>query len=116
MSVGVLMDEHVQSAITFGLRRRGVDVLTAQEVGSDGMADSELLDRARALRRIVFTRDSDFLAIAAARQSAGEYFIGVVYAKQQGVSFKQCIDDLEFLAICGEPTDFENRVHFVPLH
>jgi hypothetical protein len=97
MSVGVLMDEQVQSAITSGLRRLGIDVVTAQEDGSDGLADSDLLDRAAILRRIVFTRDSDFLAIAAARQAAGEYFIGVVYAKQEVVSYRQCIDDLELL-------------------
>ena len=35
MSVSFLMDVHVQSAITTGLRRRGVDVLTAQEDGPD---------------------------------------------------------------------------------
>jgi hypothetical protein len=115
MSVGVLMDEQVQSAITNGLRRRGIDVLTAQEDGSDGLADSDLLNRAATLRRIVFTRDSDFLSIAAARQVAGEYFIGIVYAKQEVVSYRQCIDDVELLATCGEIADFENRVHFLPL-
>ena len=42
------MDEHVPSAITEGLRRRGVDVLTAQEDGRTGEDDPELLDRASA--------------------------------------------------------------------
>ena len=42
------MDEHVPSAITEGLRWRGVDVLTAQEDGRTGEDDPELLDRASA--------------------------------------------------------------------
>ena len=109
------MDEQVQAAITNGLRRRGVNVLTAQEDSSGGFSDGDLLDRAARLGRIVFSRDSDFLAITAARQTAGQYFVGVVFAKQEVVSYRQCIDDLEFLTTCGELADFESRVHFLPL-
>jgi hypothetical protein len=115
MSVAILMDEHVPLAITLGLRRRGVDVLTAQDDGSDGQPDAILLDRAAQLKRVLFTRDGDFLAIAAARQRLGTYFIGVVFAKQTAVSIGQCIDDLEFLAYCGDLPDFENHVHYLPV-
>ena len=61
------MDVHVPHAITRGLRRRGVDVLTAQEDGATEMLDPDLLDRAASLGRILFTRDQDLLAIAASR-------------------------------------------------
>lgn len=46
MSVRFYMDEHVHGAVTSGLRRRGVDVLTAQEDGQTGADDDSLLDRA----------------------------------------------------------------------
>ena len=52
LSVSLFMDVHVPLAITDGLRRRGVDVLTAQEDAAATLADSELLERASALGRV----------------------------------------------------------------
>lgn len=49
MSIRLYHDEHVRSAVTEGLRKRGVDVLTAQEDGAEGTPDPALLDRATAL-------------------------------------------------------------------
>jgi hypothetical protein len=37
------MDEHVPAAVTAGLRKRGVNVLTAQEAGMVEAADEEHL-------------------------------------------------------------------------
>jgi len=56
------MDVHIRRAITEGLRRRDVDVLTAQDDGSDRLPDAELLDRALALSRVVFSQDEDISA------------------------------------------------------
>ena len=39
------MDVHVNAAITAGVQRRGIDVITAQEDGSRRFEDSLLLDR-----------------------------------------------------------------------
>lgn len=47
MSLRLYMDVHVRWAITAGLRRRGLDVLTAQEDGAARFEDPALLDRAR---------------------------------------------------------------------
>jgi hypothetical protein len=47
MSLGLYMDVHAPRPITRGLRRRGVDVLTAQEDGAARAPDPELLRRAR---------------------------------------------------------------------
>ena len=62
------MDVHVSAAIPEGLRLRGVDVLTAQEDGRRRLPDPELLDRATALGRVLFTQDDDLLREAAERQ------------------------------------------------
>ena len=51
MSLSLYMDVHVPAAITDGLRRRGVDVLTSQEDGTREADDSELLRATRELRR-----------------------------------------------------------------
>ena len=55
------MDVHVGRPVTTGLRRRGVDVLTAQEDGTDRWDDPESLDRALAVGRVLFTQDDDLL-------------------------------------------------------
>jgi hypothetical protein len=68
------MDVHVPDAITVGLRLRRVDVLTAQEDGARRLSDAQLLDRATALGRVLFSQDEDLLRKAAQR-------------RQQGVSF-----------------------------
>lgn len=114
MSVALYMDENVHDAITRGLRRRGVDVLTAQEDGMRERPDPEVLDRATALGRVAVSEDADFLAEAARRQRIGESFGGVVRVPQS-LAVRVCIDDLELIAKAGEVRDYANRVEYLPL-
>ena len=60
------MDQHVPATESEGLRRRGVDVLTAQEAGMYSAKDEEHLAFALSGGRVIFTEDSDFLRIHAA--------------------------------------------------
>ena len=46
MALSYYMDVHVPIAITEGLRRRGIDVLTSQEDGTREVDDETLLERA----------------------------------------------------------------------
>ena len=57
MPVGFYLDVHIPKAIPIGLRLRQVDVLTAQEDNAVLLSDAELLDRATALGRTLFTFD-----------------------------------------------------------
>ena len=109
------MDHHVPAPITDGLRLRGVEVLTAEEDGTTRFEDSALLDRATALGRVLFSQDEDLLIEAAWRQQNGVPFSGVLYAHQLRVTIGQCVGDLEFLALAGEPDDFANKVGYLPL-
>jgi hypothetical protein len=109
------MDHHVPRAITAGLRARGVDILTAYEDGAHQLEDSTLLDRAAELKRVLFTRDEDFLIEATRRQELGIPFYGIVYAHQLRVSVGRCIEDLEIIAMVGEETDLLNEVKYLPL-
>jgi hypothetical protein len=56
------MDHHVHSAITQGLRRRGIDCLTAEDDGNQRLADDLLLQRASELGRVMFSQDDDLLS------------------------------------------------------
>lgn len=109
------MDVHAPWAITEGLRRRGVDLLTAQEDGTGLLDDPELLDRAASLDRVLFTRDEDFLVEGSHRQSTDKTFVGIVYAHQLRVTIGQCVHDLEVMAKVYEPADMANRIEHLPL-
>jgi len=115
VSLSLYMDAHVRSAVTRGLRLRGVTVLTAQEDGTDAIDDPDLLDRAMVLGYVVFTQDVDFLIEVARRQSTGQAFAGVAYAHQQNVTIGQCIQDLELMAKVYDPADMMNRLEYLPL-
>ena len=109
------MDVHVPASITRGLLLRGVDVLTAQLDGTTHLADPELLDRTTKLGRVLFSQDEDLLAEATKRQRSGNFFGGVIYAHQLGITIGRAIQDLQILADAGAPEDFANRVEYLPL-
>src|SRR5262245_63467155 len=90
------MDHHVPSAITAGVRRRGVDVRTALEDEAALFDDNALLARATLLGRVLFSQDEDLLAIAHQWLLAGRDFAGVAYAHQLSISIGQAVRDLEF--------------------
>jgi predicted nuclease of predicted toxin-antitoxin system len=109
------MDVHVPAAITRGLILRGVDVLTAQIDGTTRLEDPDLLDRASALGRVLFSQDEDLLAEATRRQRNGQSFSGVIYAHQLRITIGRAIEELEILAQTGTAEDFANTVLYLPL-
>jgi predicted nuclease of predicted toxin-antitoxin system len=115
VSLAIYMDVQVPAAITRGLRRRGITVLTAQEDGATRFPDPALLDRATLLGHILFTRDQDLLAEAAARLRRGERFATVVFARQLEVSIGRCISDLEIIAQGSKPEEACNQIVYLPL-
>jgi hypothetical protein len=115
MAVDLYMDHHVAHPITVGLRGRGVSVLTALEDGADRLPDADLLDRATALGRMLFSQDEDLLIEASYRQAAGIPFGGVVYVHQQRLSVGECIDNLEIVAKASDWAEMRNRVLYLPL-
>jgi hypothetical protein len=115
MTIALYTDAHIPRMITLGLRLRGVDVLTAQEDNAAEMSDSELLDRANALQRVMFTFDDDMITIATKRQREGSTFAGVIYTHPLHSSIGTCIHDLEIIAKATEPEDLYNRIEYLPL-
>jgi hypothetical protein len=115
MALKLYMDHHVPRAITIGLRMRRVDVVTAHEDSADRISDSDLLDRAGRLGRVLFTQDDDLVAEAVIRQRDAIPFSGVIYAHQLRTSIGRCIQDLELIARAGEDEDMANRIEFLPL-
>lgn len=115
MPLAFYMDQHVPRAITNGLRLRNVDVLTAYEDRASKFSDSDLLDRAYELKRVLFTQDDDLLVEAAKRLRNNAPFYGVIYAHQLRASIGTCVRDLEIIAMACEPEVIVNKIHFLPL-
>jgi len=115
MSLTLYMDHHVDRRITQGLRRRRCDVLTAGEDGYDRRADEDLLARATALRRIVFTYDADFLEIAAEWRAASRHFAGLLYWRSPELSVGVAVRDLELIVHAVSAEEAENVVIWIPL-
>src|SRR3972149_5811834 len=56
------LDEHMDTAVAVGLRRRGIDVTTSFEVGMMHSSDAEQLAHASGQQRVFVTRDRGILA------------------------------------------------------
>jgi predicted nuclease of predicted toxin-antitoxin system len=108
------MNHHIPAAVTEGLRRRGVDVVTAFEDGAARWDDEELLARATELGRTLFSQDEDLLAVTHNWLKTGKNFSGLVYAHQQQITLGQAVKDLELIAKALEPHDMRNRIEFIP--
>lgn len=102
------LDEHIPYALTQGLRRRGVDVLTVQEAGRSGLSDSMQLAFALSEQRMIITMDADFLILASQRITHA----GIAY-----VSPTRSIGDLisSVMLLCDvlTPEDVKNHVEFL---
>jgi hypothetical protein len=109
-----LMDHQIHLAITEGLRRRGIDVLTALEDGRSTARDDELLQRATVLHRVFVSQDQDLLRITAEWQRSGRDFSGVAFGIQQDLDIGGTIEYLELIAHTKSAEEMRNRVQYIP--
>lgn len=115
MAVALYMDVHVPFTITEQLRRRSVNVLTSYEDGCDKLEDDELLQHCHELKRLLFTQDIRFKALAQSWQQTGRDFSGLLFGHQLGGTLGQYVRDLELIAKASDQSDWMNRVEHLPL-
>lgn len=101
-------DEHVPSAVTKGLRRRGVDVLTARERNLLTASDETQLTVTTCEGRVIFTQDADFLRLHA----QGNSHAGIVYAHQT-TPIGVIVRGLMLIYQILEPKDMQDHVEFI---
>lgn len=102
------LDEHVPRAIAEGLRRRGVNVVTVQELGLQGADDVQHVKQAVQERRVIVTQDVDFLRLHA----SGVEHAGIVYASQQ-TSISRMLRSLMLVHDLLKPIDMAGHVEFL---
>jgi hypothetical protein len=110
----VLLDVHVPIAVAESLRRRGIDVMTAQDAGFALLNDEALLQQAADQARVLVTQDADFLEIVSRWNREGRECCGVVFARQ-GIAVGVFLESLELCLYGLSEEELRNQVVFVPL-
>ena len=114
MAVPLYMDVHVPKSVTEQLRRRGVDVLTANEDGANRMEDADLLARAAQFKRLLVTQDIRFRVRAETWQASARQFSGLAFAHPLGITIGQFVRDLELIALASNTGECENQIFRLP--
>jgi predicted nuclease of predicted toxin-antitoxin system len=113
----LLIDEDVHIDILEGLRRRNptIDVIRVHDVGLNQTPDADILEWAAQNDRVVVSVDKKTLAVDAwNRVGAGRAMPGVAILRTI-LSNGHAIQELELLAIVGNPEDLRNQVVYLPI-
>lgn len=113
MTLRLYADECVDASIVSGVRRRGVDVVTAAEEQLLGAADEAHLDRARALGRVVVSCDQDFLRLAHHRAASGAGHRGLLYILPQ-TDVGDAVRAIVLLAQTKTTEELDGWVEWIP--
>src|SRR5580700_5862870 len=103
------LDEDTDPAIAAGHRNRGIDVRTSQEMHFLGAVGTFQLSHSNAERRVLFTHDSDHIALS----SHGIQHSGIAYCHQRKRSLGQMIAGLVLIWEVLESDAMRNRVEFI---
>jgi hypothetical protein len=114
MPVSYYFDQHIRRAICEQLRRRGVDILTTQEDGTETSTDETILERATSIGRVMHTYDARFKGLAEEWLRQGRTFAGLIFGQAQGVTIGQYVSDLELIAKATEPDEWINVIGHLP--
>ena len=107
-------DVHFPAAIADQLRRRGVDVLTAQEDGAGNLDDGALLARSTALGRVCSPRTFGSRSWQRIGIGKKKMFAGLLFGHQLHGSVGQYVRDLELIAKASDPDDWVGQVEKLP--
>jgi hypothetical protein len=103
------MDQHIPGPASQGLRRHGVDVLTAQEAGRCGLPDADQLAFATAAGRVLVTFDTDFLAL----HQSGVPHAGIAWCPEQKYGVGQLIQALLLVHGVLDADAMRNHVEYL---
>lgn len=102
------LDESVNIAVVNGLRRRGIEVVSAAEVHNLGLSDDAQLKYAVNNDLVIVTHDADFLSIAINLEHKG-----IAYAHLQKYRIGDLIRKLKLLWEISNQKEMLNHVEFL---
>ena len=103
------LDENCDPRIAAGLCLHGIDVTTTQEARLLQAPDEGQLAYAVANGRVIITRDTDFLRIAA----SGQDHPGILFYPAQARSIGEVIRYAQLIWEICEPEEMRNHVEFL---
>lgn len=115
--LALLADENFKVQIQTGLRRRlpAIDLVSVQDLGIRGIADSEVLAQAASENRVLLTHDVNTVPHCAyERLESWAPMPGVEVAPDR-MAIGQAIEDLAFLVEVGTTHDVDLQVLHLPL-
>ena len=109
MPLSLLCDEHIPYQVIEGLRRRGIDAISVQQVGLRSATDEVILQTALQSNRSIYTSETDFLRL----HSRGFSHPGIIYHRPVQYSIRQAIRIVALACEVLSAEDMANRVEFV---
>jgi hypothetical protein len=103
------VDQHFPHPAVEGLRRRGVEVLTAQEADRCGEIDPQQLSFATQEGRVLVSFDPDFLAL----HRAGTLHAGIAWCPATKYSIGELIQVLVLMHAVMTPAEMQNHVEYL---
>ena len=103
------MDQHIPGPASQGLRRRGIDVLTAHEAGRCSLPDPDQLAFALSEERVLVSFDPDFLAL----HQSGVPHAGIAWCPERKYSIGQIIQALLLLHGVLDRTSMRGHVEYL---
>jgi hypothetical protein len=113
--LALFADENLDGRLYRGLLRRGLDLLRAQGVGLTGADDPMILDWAARAGRVLVTHDVATMPDHAyERLTQGLAMLGVMVVPAN-MRTSLALNEIEWIAACSRPEDWEGRVRYLPL-
>ncbi len=109
VAISLYLDENLSPRIAQQLRLRGIDAVCVRDLGHLGDKDSNHLDRAAQLNRVLVTTDVDFLQIA----QTGRPHAGIIFGIQQNHTIGDWVKRLELICFVYTPTDMQNHIEYL---
>ena len=106
----IYADENIELSVVEGLRRRKIEIVSAQELGYLGKADEFHIKKASEIKAVILTHDIDFLKIAS---NPDIKHSGIIFSHQENVSIGQCIRGVELIVNILTDKDMENHIEFL---
>ena len=103
------LDENMPVEIAKQLQSRGIDVVTARDLGALGESDKAHLQRAAEMGRVICTHDNDYIQLA----SAGMEHAGIVFGQQDIHHIGAWVRYLELMHAVYEPEEMKNVVEYL---
>jgi predicted nuclease of predicted toxin-antitoxin system len=91
------------------LRRKGIEVFTARDLGTLGDSDENHLARATRMGCVLCTHDDDYLQMAA----TGIEHAGIVFGKQSKLTIGDWVRGLELVHAVYSADDTHNHVEYL---